>query len=134
MGYTLREIAAERKFSQELRIEVLEQVLPVATIQAVLAREGRMGQRERKLNMVLTVLLLIVQHIYSNLSQREAMRKVSKGLRYVWPDPEYVMAGASALSYRRYQLGRARWQRCFMRSAARWPRPKRRGHFCLGCA
>ena len=33
------------------------------------------------------------------------MRKVSKGLRYVWPDPEYVMAGASALSYRRYQLG-----------------------------
>ncbi|MBU6351714.1 MAG: transposase domain-containing protein, partial [Chloroflexi bacterium] len=73
VGYTLREIAAERKFSQELRIEVLEQVLPVATIQAVLAREGRMGQRERKLNMVLTVLLLIVQHIYSNLSQREAM-------------------------------------------------------------
>ena len=105
MGYTLREIAAERKFSQELRIEVLEQVLPVATIQAVLAREGRMGQRERKLNMVLTVLLLIVQHIYSNLSQREAMHKVSKGLRYVWPDPEYVMAGASALSHRRYQLG-----------------------------
>ena len=52
VGYTLREIAAERKFSQELRIEVLEQVLPVATIQAVLAREGRMGQRERKLNMV----------------------------------------------------------------------------------
>ncbi len=43
MGYTLREIAAERKFSQELKIEVLEQVLPVATIQAVLAREGRMG-------------------------------------------------------------------------------------------
>ncbi|MBU6349970.1 MAG: hypothetical protein KGS73_07445 [Chloroflexi bacterium] len=46
-----------------------------------------------------------MQHIYSNLSQRKAMRKVSKGLRYVWPDPEYVMAGASALSYRRYQLG-----------------------------
>jgi hypothetical protein len=23
----------------------------------------------------------------------------------VWPDPEYAVAGASALSYRRYQLG-----------------------------
>jgi hypothetical protein len=77
---------------------VLEQALPVATIQTVLTREGRMGQRKRKLNMVLTVLLLIVQHIYSNLSQREAMRKTSKGLRYVWPAPEYVVAGASALS------------------------------------
>ena len=105
MGYKLREIAAERKFSQELRLEVLEQVLPVTQIKAVLAREGRVEQRERKLNMVVTVLLLIVMHIYRDVSQREAMRKASKGLRYVWPDPEYVVAGASALSYRRYQLG-----------------------------
>ena len=134
MGYTLREIAAERKFSQELRIEVLEQVLPVATIQAVLAREGRMGQRERKLNMVLTVLLLIVQHIYSNLSQREAMRKVSKGLRYVWPDPEYVMAGASALSYRRYQLGARPLAALFHEICRPLATAETPGHFCLGCA
>jgi hypothetical protein len=72
---------------------VLEQVLPVATIQRCPAREGRMGQRERKLNMVSTVLLLIVQHINTNLSQREAMRKVSKGLRYVWSDPEMRWQG-----------------------------------------
>ena len=65
----------------------------MATIQAVLARKGRMGQRKHKLNMVLTVLLLIVQHIYSNLSQRKA----SKGLRYVWPDPEYVLIAHYAI-------------------------------------
>ena len=105
MGYKVREIASERKFSQELKIEVLEQVLPVERIKAVLASEGRLEQRERKLNMVVTVLMLIVMHFYSNLSQGEAMRKASKGLRYVWPDPEYEVAGASALSYRRYQLG-----------------------------
>lgn len=105
MGYKVREIAAERKFSQELKLEVLEQVLPVEQIKAVLASEGRLEQRERKLNMVVTVLMLIVMHFYSNLSQGEAMRKASKGLRYVWPDPEYEVAGASALSYRRYQLG-----------------------------
>jgi len=105
VGYKLREIAAKCKFSQELELEVLEQVLPVAKIKAVLAKEGRVEQRERKLNMVVTVLILIVMHIYGDVSQREAMRKASKGLRYVWPDPEYVMAGASALSYRRYQLG-----------------------------
>jgi hypothetical protein len=105
VGYKLREIAAECKFSQELRIEVLEQVLPVAQIKAVLVSEGRLEQRERKLNMVVTVLMLIVMHLYSHLSQGEAMRKASKGLRYVWPDPDYEMAGASALSYRRYQLG-----------------------------
>jgi hypothetical protein len=105
VGYKLREIASECKFSQELEFAVLEQVLPVAKIKAVLAGEGRIEQRERKLNMVVTVLLMIVMHFYSNVSQGEAMRKASKGLRYVWPDPEYVMAGASALSYRRYRLG-----------------------------
>jgi hypothetical protein len=105
VGYKIREIAAECKFSQELKFEVLEQVLSVAQIKAVLASEGRIEQRERKLNMVVTVLLLIVMHFYSNVSQGAAMRKASKGLRYVWPDPEYAVAGASALSYRRYQLG-----------------------------
>lgn len=105
MGYKVREIAAERKFSQELKLEVLEQVLPLEQIQAVLTSENRLEQRERKLNMVVTVLMLIVMHFYSNVSLGEAMRKVSKGLRYVWPDGEYEVAGASALSYRRYQLG-----------------------------
>jgi hypothetical protein len=100
MGYTVREIEQERKFSQELKLEVLEQVLPAARIEAVLASVGGLEQRERKLNMVMTVLMLVVMHFYSNLSQFEAMRKASKGLRYVWPDPEYEIAGASALSYR----------------------------------
>lgn len=105
MGYKLREIAAERKFSQELRLEVLEPVLSVAQIKAVLVREGRLEQRDRKLNMVVTILVLVVMHIYHDVSQREALRKASKGLRYVWPAADYVVAGASALSYRRYQLG-----------------------------
>ena len=105
MGYKVREIGAECKFSQELKLEVLEQVLSVAQIKAVLVREGRDAQRERKLNMVMTVWMLIAMHIYSNMSMGAALRKASKGLRYVWPDPAYAVAGASALSYRRYQLG-----------------------------
>jgi len=49
-------------------------------------------------------------------------------------DPEYVMAGAGALSYRRYQLG-ARplavlfHEICRLLATAETP-----GHFCLGCA
>lgn len=105
MGYKLREIEAERKFSQELKLEVLEQVVPLEMIKAVIASEGRTEQRERKLNMAVTVLFLIVMHFYSDLSMGKAMRKASKGLRYIWPDPDYDVGGASALSYRRYQLG-----------------------------
>ena len=66
MGYKVREIEAERKFSQELKLEVLEQVVPLAMIKAVLESEGRTEKRERKLNMAMTVLFLIVMHIYND--------------------------------------------------------------------
>jgi len=105
MRYKLREIEAERKFSQELKLDVLEHIVPLEMIKAVVASEGRTEQRERKLNMAVTVLFLIVMHFYSDLSMGEAMRKASKGLRYIWPEPDYDVGGASALSYRRYQLG-----------------------------
>lgn len=105
MGYKLREIEAESKFSQELNLEVLEDVVPLEMIKAVIASEGRTEERERKLNMAVTVLFLIVMHFYSDLSMGEAMRKASKGLRYIWPEPDYDVGGASALSYRRYRLG-----------------------------
>ena len=94
VGYKVREIAAECKFSQELKFEVLEQVISVARIKAVLVREGRVAQRERKLNMVMTVLMLIAMHIYSNVSMGAAMRKASRGCamsgrirRMRWPAP-----------------------------------------------
>src|SRR5512134_4032660 len=86
VGYKVREIGSECKFSQELKFEVLEQVLSVARIKAVLVREGRVAQRERKLNLVMTVLMLIAMHIYSNVSMGAVMRKASRGLRYVWPE------------------------------------------------
>lgn len=105
MGYTVREIRAESKFSQELEFAVLERVVPVEQIKAVLVGEGRLERRERKLNLTLTVLLLILMHVHSNVGLGEVIRKASRGLRYIWPDAEYVLAGASALSYRRYQLG-----------------------------
>ncbi len=105
MGYRLREIEADCKFSQELKLEVIEEIVPLSTIKAVLESEGCCEKRERKLNMAVTVLFLIVMHLHSHLSMGAAMRKASKGLRYIWPNPDAEFAGASALSYRRYQLG-----------------------------
>ncbi len=77
----------------------------MSAIRAVLAAEQIGEQRERKLNLVLTVLLTIAMNIYTRLSLGEVLRKLARGLRYVWPDPSYEVAGDSAISYRRYQLG-----------------------------
>lgn len=105
MSYKLREIEAESKFSQELKLEVLEHVVPLDMIKAVIASEGRTEDRECKLNMAVTVLFLIVMYFYSDLSMGEAMCKASKGLRSIWPEPDDAAGGASALGYRRYQSG-----------------------------
>ena len=84
--------------------------------------------------MVVTVLMLIVMHFYSNVSMGEAMRKASKGLRYVWPDAEYEVAGASALSYRRYQLGARPLAALFHQVCQPLATERQRVPFCLGCA
>ncbi|MCZ7575320.1 MAG: IS4 family transposase [Ardenticatenaceae bacterium] len=105
MGYRLREIAAGRKFSQELRLEALSQVVPAETVAAVLAAQGVTTERERKLNMVVTVFLVIGMHLFSHLRLGAVLAKLAKGLRYVWWDPDDQVAGESAISSRRAQVG-----------------------------
>ena len=105
MGFKLREIEAESKFCRELTLEAIEQAVPLAEVQAVLAETGACEQRERKLNMLVTVLVTIAMNIYSRASIGEVMRKIAQGLRYIWPDPDYAVPNDSAISQRRYQLG-----------------------------
>ena len=72
---------------------------------AVLAEQGIRTLRERKLNMVVTVLLTIAMNVFSDVSIGHVMQKIAEGLRYIWCDPDYRVARDSAITYRRYQLG-----------------------------
>lgn len=105
MGFRLREIEAGSKFSQALSVDAISQVVPVAAVTEVLAAEGVIEQRERKLNMVLTVFIVIGMGLFEHLSIGKVMQRLAKGLRYIWPDPLYQVANDSAISYRRAQLG-----------------------------
>jgi hypothetical protein len=105
IGYKLRQIEAESKFSQELNLALIERIVPEGTIAAVLAAEGRQTTRERKLNLLVTVLLVIMINIYTTDSIGDVLAKIAQGLRYIWPDPDYLVPNASAISYRRYQVG-----------------------------
>jgi Insertion element 4 transposase N-terminal len=105
MGYTLRQVEAESKFCQSLTVEALERAVPLKTIKAVLQQQGVQAQRERKLNMVVTVWVIIAMHLYAHLSLAHVLRTLARGLRFLWPDPNYRLPKASALTYRRYQLG-----------------------------
>jgi hypothetical protein len=105
MGYKLREISSESKFSQALTVEVIAHIIPPTTIAGVLEAEKRFTERERKLNLVVTVFLIIMLNIYTTHSIGDVLAKMAQGLRYIWPDPDYVVPKDSAICYRRYQVG-----------------------------
>jgi hypothetical protein len=105
MGFKIREIDAECKFSSALTVEALSHAIPHATITAVLHAEGACEQRERKLTMVVVVWLVIAMNIYTTLAASTVLRKLARGLRFIWSNPQVVLPKDSAITHRRYQLG-----------------------------
>ncbi len=132
MGYKLREIAAESKFSQELALDAIARAVPLSEIKAALTEEAVCEQRERKLNMVMTVLVTIAMNLYARISIGEVLHKIAKGLRYIWPDPDYPVAKANAFSYRRYQGGPRPLANLFHRVCRPMATPDTPGAFLFG--
>jgi hypothetical protein len=132
MRYKLREIGIESKFCRELSLEAIERAVPLAEIRAALSETGVCEQRERKLNMLVTILVTIAMNIYSRASIGEVMRKMAQGLRFIWPDPEYRLPNDSAISQRRYQLGARPLVALFHRVCRPLAKPETAGAFLFG--
>jgi hypothetical protein len=132
MGYRIREIDAESNFCQELQIDMIERVLPATDIAEALAAEGIETQRVRKLDLLLTVLVIVSMNIYPYLSIGHVIQKLARGLRFIWPDADYDVPKDSALSYRRYQLGAPVMARLFRHICRPIATPETKGAFCFG--
>jgi hypothetical protein len=132
MGFRLREIEVERKFCRELTVDALNQVVPLGEVKRVLQEEGVAAQRERKLNLVVTVFIVIGMGLYDTLSIGTVLKKLAKGLRYIWPDPDYTLAKDSAISYRRNQLGARPLAQLFRRICRPLARAETPGAFLCG--
>ena len=113
MSFTLRTIDPQSKFSSQITMQAIEEVIPHATVEAVLTQEQAWHERERKLSMTVVVLALVMMNLYRHLALEHVMRRLAQGLRFLWPDPTYAVPGASAFSYRRYQLGVSTMERLF---------------------
>jgi len=105
MGFTIREIDAECKFSSTLTVEALSRAIPPDAIAQVIAQEGVGEARQRRLTMALVVWLVIALHLYPTVAIGGVLRKLARGLRLVWPDPSIRLPTDSAIAYRRSQLG-----------------------------
>jgi hypothetical protein len=105
MGFTIREIDAECKFSQALTLDVLERAIPPQAIDQALARHRIATTRHRRLTLVVTIWLVIALHLYPTVSIGGVLWKLARGLRFIWPDPSIRLPGDSAIAYRRAQVG-----------------------------
>lgn len=105
MGFSLRQISPPAKFCQHLHLEILAQVIPDQYFERALQTINLAHTRQRKLNPKLTLQFMIASQLFAPLSLAEAFANVAQGLRYIWPDDTLPLPTASALNYRRYQLG-----------------------------
>lgn len=105
MGFTIREMDTQRKFSSTLTIDALAQVIPQSAVTEVIAQEGVGHKRERRLTAELTLWVVLALHLYPGVVVSGVLAKLARGLRFLWPDPELPLPGDSALAARRQQLG-----------------------------
>jgi hypothetical protein len=132
MGYRLHQIDENSKFVSELTLGAICRPVPLAEIKAVIQEEGVQEKRERKLNMVAVVFLVITMNIYTRLSIGRVMKRLAQGLRFIWIDPCYRLPRDSAITYRRYQLGACPVVALFHRVCRLMATPETQGAFLFG--
>lgn len=119
MQFRLREVDPDGKFIPQLKLELLAQVFPREAVQAVLQATGAVTQRQRKLNLEMTLWLVLGMNLFAHSPMEHVLEKLAHGLRLLWPHDEErqaLLPGKGAIGYRRRQLGvrplRALFRQC----------------------
>ena len=97
MSYSLRQIAPESKFCHDLHLDVFDHIIPISVISEVLSRCDAWEKRERDLNMVAVISVIIAMGLLPSLSIPHVFQKMAQGLRYVWPDPDIAQTLSQCL-------------------------------------
>jgi len=132
MGFMIREIDTDCTFSSALTVDALSRALPPEAITRVIAQEGVGEARQRRLTMVVVIWLVIALHLYPTVSIGGVLRKLARGLRFIWPDPSISLPTDSAIVYRRSQLGARPIVALFKQVCQPLATPQTRGAFLFG--
>jgi predicted amino acid-binding ACT domain protein len=132
MGYRIRQIEADTKFTEGLSLEVITRVIPLATIQQLLVECGVQGQRERRLPGWLTVLFCIGMNLLSELNMTGVMEHLMRGTRLIHALDEEEAPCASAYSQARARLGASVMAHLFKAVCRPLATPHTRGAFAYG--
>jgi hypothetical protein len=132
MGYRIRQIEPETKFTELMGIEALTRIIPKETIHTILKECGVQGQRERRLPGWLTVLFCIGMNLLSDLSMTGVMEHLMRGTRLIHDADEEEAPSAGAYSQARARLGAKALERLFKAVCRPLATPATPGAFAYG--
>src|SRR5512135_1519236 len=132
MPFKLQQIPPESKFCQHLRLQVLEACYPRELVSELLSQCHAWEQRERKLTQLVIVYYIIALSLFRQFNVAEVFAHLSRGLRWLWPDPCLSLPTAGALTARRQSLGIVVMRRLFRRCCRPLATAATKGAFALG--
>lgn len=105
MSFKLQQIVPGSKFCQQLRLPFLERCYPRELVSDLLTRCQAWEQRERKLSQLVIVYYVVALSLFRQFNVTEVFAHLSRGLRWLWPDPCIALPTGGALTARRESLG-----------------------------
>jgi Insertion element 4 transposase N-terminal/Transposase DDE domain len=132
MPFSVRHFAEDDKLCHHMTLEVLQDLFPLEIVEQVLTDCHAWEKREKALNMVTILYLLIALTLFPRLAVGGVLRRLASGARFLWPDPSEPVATDGALCQRRQQLGVTPVRQLFRRCCRPQATAKTKGAFRWG--
>jgi hypothetical protein len=101
----IRQLVADAKLSGCVELNVIEKVVPQATLEAVIGAHGLQRKRQRKLSAAMGLLVWIGLYLFQASSQTQVMRKLIQGVRFLAEMGEDLPVSKGAICQLRYRQG-----------------------------
>src|SRR5260370_9732237 len=105
MPFSVRHFAEDDKLCHHMTLDVVQEVFPLAVVEKVLTDCHAWEKREKALNMVTILYLVIALTLFPRLTVGGVLRRLASGARFLWPDPREAVPTDGAICQRRQQLG-----------------------------
>jgi hypothetical protein len=132
MPFKLQHLPQESKFCQHLHLPLLERYYPRELVSELLSACHAWEERERKLSQLLIVYYVMALALFRQYNVTEVFAHLSRGLRWLWPDPSIGLPTAGALTARRQSLGIPVLRQLFRRCCQPLATAETKGAFAFG--
>src|SRR6266851_2210927 len=132
MSYRLRQIDLDDKMCQQVSLAVFDEIYPLEEVCEQLSRHQAWEKRERVLNMVLIIHLLLAAALWTRLALPRVLERLARPLHVLGLCLSAMQVKGSAIRYRRQQLGVATLQGLFARCCRPMCTPETIGAYRFG--